>query len=294
MYLVKCWHFYQQRAKCCMTCIVAYCDAFPLLSLPLVGCMLTGPLGKKKHYMFTVNVAVCCTHAYLSYPHHISHILLTSVSLLVFADMAAFNQTQAVFEQLLIKQKSVFDLLWVFKHLRLFSAWRASIMTCCWIQGPKPIHPWKSHMHTTTWLHKHSRMCTHIPKDKGYIKESTQYLFHWVNVSCAEMWNKSCWAVYTRISGQVSQFWLQILLASFVVGLSVGRPQFCMCVFVCLNCQLACVHVCVLVVCMCLAVNMVRMEICVGLLTCWQDVNESKWKRRPGIEVGDEWTLRRR
>lgn len=38
--------------------------------------------------------------------------------------------------------------------------------------------------------------------------------------------------------------------------------------YVCVCVCIGCVHE--------LAVNMIRMEICVGLLTCWQDLNESK------------------
>lgn len=55
-----------------------------------------------------------------------------------------------------------------------------------------------------------------------------------------------------------------------------GDSFVCVCAFVRLNCQFAYVHVCTLVVCMSLAVNIIKMEICVGLLTCWQALNESK------------------
>lgn len=82
----KCRRRHQWHGECCMTCIVS------ISSSVSASCGLYANWSirkERKRYVFTVTVAVCCAQAYLSYPHHISHFPLTSVSLLVVADTAA-------------------------------------------------------------------------------------------------------------------------------------------------------------------------------------------------------------
>lgn len=66
--------------------------------------------------------------------------LFPCLYLLIWLPVVSFNQKQTAFEQLLIKQKSVFDLLWVFKRQSLF---QHCDLLCCHVGGckiQKPTH----------------------------------------------------------------------------------------------------------------------------------------------------------
>ena len=122
----KCRHCHQCRGECCMTCIVSISSS---VSASWGLCANWSIRNKRKRCVFTVTVAVCCTQAYLLYPHHLSQFPFTSISLLVVADMAACCLPELwgdCVERLLMKQKKWFWLAVDFQASQaFFLAWRS-------------------------------------------------------------------------------------------------------------------------------------------------------------------------
>lgn len=148
-----------------MTCIVCISTSFSASCGFYANWSIRG---EKKHSVFTVNVALCCTlTAYLLNPHQPFPSYLSFLA--VFADTAACcllkSETDCVWTAF-DKTKKCQELLWVFERHRRFQHGDP----LCW-----PVDGCKI-QNAMTRLYEHSSMQTHIGKDKCY-KESAQWLF---------------------------------------------------------------------------------------------------------------------